>query len=176
MSDRLAAAVLGALLAGCVPGEIPPSDLRAMQTPDWRWDTNQDQITGARSQSAVLTTMNVKITRSSYQHGAALSLNCVDGRRTLIVVWGFPVSGGNPNTIGFRFAGLDGHEVPADFPNLETQLVDSPKAVNQFLTDAARSSAVYVRVVSMGGGSTAEANFSARGGAAIVAKFKEYCP
>jgi hypothetical protein len=77
--------------------------------------------------------------------------------------------------VGDRFEGQPGRLVTPRYVRTTRQTVNRPTEIRQFLSDAAKSDRLYVRVVSDRHG-TVEARFSARAGADLAALLGRHCP
>lgn len=149
----------------------------ALATPalaDWKWDESKDKITDVTNVTAMVVTDRAMID-GRYGHNAALSLSCLNNKRSILVLWDFPVSITGQSVLSYRFEGGTGHQLDnAVFPGTNRQAIFDTATVAQFIKEAQTSNSLLIRVSTVGF-SPAEATFPTKG-ADVVKRFAAACP
>jgi hypothetical protein len=145
------------------------------QLSSWRYSESRDPVSDAIVRQAQTSTIAIRRNGVTEIARASVIVVCADEKPLLVFDWDAKVAAKAGLTVQYRFDGQIGSTVAARYVRRTRQTATQAVDVRRFLTDAARSDKLYIRVLSDQYGAV-EAWFSARGGAELAAVLGGFCP
>ncbi len=163
------------LLVTALPIAAHASEVRLNQSGSWQYSESRDAISNAIVRSAQVGTISIRRNERPEITAATVIVGCAEARPFMVFDWDVKVAAKAGLVVQYRFEGISGRKVKAKYVRRTRQTATNAADVRQFLSDAANSDRLYLRVLSDQYGAV-EAWFSTRGGAELAAVFGGFCP
>jgi hypothetical protein len=171
----LALTALAFVLAGCAARDPAVMSNDTIRAGNWRIETQNDRITGAPLESALLTAPSSH-SGEAFPKKATLQLACFNKKPLVRFAFEVKVATTRSNEFGYRFDDRPGHQIAAGFlGDDKVAVIESAAEIAQFLNEMADSKMLYVRIRSLGFGRTT-AELNVEGARAAITATTAHCP